>query len=97
MSLVLNNQALTFFFFFLFFFLNLLNTFRRSKALNFVPKIISTRLRPDFTSNLVRQLAIGTLKFYTELYHEISPELVNPSFNCEVKAGLKDSFFSCKQ
>ena len=46
-------------------------------------------IRPAFTSKLVRELAFGTPKFYTEPYDKINHGLVNMSSNCDVKSGLR--------
>ena len=53
-------------------------------------------LRPDFTSNLVRELAFGTPKFYIAPYDKINHGLVNMSSNCDVKSGLRGAIISCK-
>ena len=52
-------------------------------------KKIGNRLRPDFISNLVHELAFGTPKFYTAPYGKIKRELVNLSSKCDVKSGLR--------
>ena len=56
-------------------------------------------LRADFTSKLVRELAFGTPKFYIAPYERINHGLVNMSFNCDVKSGLRlvlfDNYFVC--
>ena len=49
------------------------------------------RLRPDFTSKLVRELAFGTPKFYIAPYDKINHGLVNMSSNCDVKSGRRPS------
>ena len=46
-------------------------------------------LRPDFTSNLVHELAFGTPKFYIAPCGKIKHELVNLSSKCDVKSGLR--------
>ena len=53
-----------------------------------VEEISSHVLRPNYTSNLVHRLALGTPKFYIALYGKIKHELVNLSSNCDVKSGL---------
>ena len=50
---------------------------------------VYTRLRPDFTSNLVHGLAFGTPTFYIAPYGKIKHELVNLSSNCDVKSSLR--------
>ena len=50
---------------------------------------LATTLRPDFTSNLVRELAFGTPQFYTAPYGKINHELINLSSNYDVKSGLR--------
>ena len=52
-------------------------------------KLNSITLRHDFTLNLVYGLAFGTPKFYTAPYDKINLGLVNLSYNCDVKSGLK--------
>ena len=44
-----------------------------------------TRLRPDFTSNLIHGLAFGKRNFYIEPYGKINHGLVNLSSYCDVK------------
>ena len=53
-----------------------------------------SRLRPDFTSQLVHELAFGTPKFYIALYDKINHGVVNLSSNCDVKSGLRPDFTS---
>ena len=45
-------------------------------------------LRPDFTSQLVYGLALGTPKLYNTPYGKINHGLVNLSYNCDAKSGL---------
>ena len=49
----------------------------------------SLSLRPDFTPKLVRGLAFGTPKFYIAPYDKINHELVNLSYNCDLKSGFR--------
>ena len=53
-----------------------------------------SRLRPDFTSQLVHVLAFVTPKFYIAPYDKIKHELVNLSSNSDVKSGLRPDFTS---
>ena len=46
------------------------------------------RLRADFTSKLIRELAFGTPKFYIAPYDKINHGLVNMSSNYDDKSGL---------
>ena len=46
-------------------------------------------LRPDFTSKVVHILAFGTLKNYIAPYDKINYGLVNLSYNCDTKSGLR--------
>ena len=45
-------------------------------------------------SNLVRGLAFGTPKFYNAPYGKINQRLLNLSYTCEVKSGLRPDFTS---
>ena len=55
--------------------------------MNTVPE--SLILRPGFTSNLVHELAFGTSKFYIAPYGKINHRVVNLSYNCDMKLGLR--------
>ena len=44
-------------------------------------------------SNLVHRLALGTLKVYIVPYGKVSHQLVNLSYDCDMKSGL--SLFFC--
>ena len=46
------------------------------------------KLRSDFTLNLEHGLAFKHQNFYIAPYDKIKHELVNLSFNCDVKPGL---------
>ena len=46
-------------------------------------------LRPDFTLNLVHELAFETPKFYIAPYGKINHGVVNLSYNCDMKSGLR--------
>ena len=50
--------------------------------------VLCLKLRLDFTSKLVCELAFGTPKFYIVPYNKINHGLVNMSSNCDVKSGL---------
>ena len=53
------------------------------------------RRRPDFTSKLVHGLAFGTPKVYIAPYDKIKHELVNLSYNRDVKSGLNLTLEIC--
>ena len=52
-------------------------------------QILSSSLRPNFTSSYVQGLAFETPKFYIVLYGEINHSLINLSYNCDMKSGLR--------
>ena len=53
------------------------------------PSQATLGLISDFTSNLVHRLAFGIPKFYMVPYDKINHGLVNLSYNCDVKSGLR--------
>ena len=63
---------------------------RRKTTIQQQQQPITAGLRPDLTSKLVHGLAFRTFKCYIASFGKIKRCLINLSYNCDVKSGLKD-------
>ena len=71
---------------------NITITMKTRYTLKILARWIDERLRPDFTSNLVHGLAVGTPKVDIAPYDKINHGFLNLNSNCDVKSGHSFTF-----